>query len=410
LRAQGNRAGRGRCRTDGSPRPVRFPRGLIVSTGEDVPRGQSLRSRLFNVEISPGDVKTARLTACQRDAAAGLYAQALAGFVRWLAPRYADLRIRLRQEAADLRDRARAEGQHARTPGIVADLTLGLKYFLDFAVEAGAVTPAERGDLARRCRAALGEGADAQARHVEAAEPCGHFLRLLAGAVASGRAHVAGPGGAAPRDPEAWGWRGNASRNSEGPQAEAGWAAQGRRIGWLDGDGLFLQPDAAFAEAQEMARHQGDSLAVQPRTLWTRLRERGLLAGWQPARQRNTVRRTLEGVKDRDVLHLAADALSTCIRPSEPSATPPGRQETGEKQTVPADGPADGNGACGADRPPGPSAKLAENRVGGRFGRSGTGGDAEGDDEKNPPGNGDAGDGGYVARGYEDFDTPFDAP
>src|SRR5206468_12743200 len=38
LRAQGNRSGRQRMRADGSLRAVRPPRGLIVSTGEDVPR------------------------------------------------------------------------------------------------------------------------------------------------------------------------------------------------------------------------------------------------------------------------------------------------------------------------------------------------------------------------------------
>src|SRR5262249_44034411 len=44
LRAQGNRAGRQRMRADGTLRPAKPPRGLILSTGEDVPRGQSLRA------------------------------------------------------------------------------------------------------------------------------------------------------------------------------------------------------------------------------------------------------------------------------------------------------------------------------------------------------------------------------
>ena len=45
FRSQGNNAGRGRMNRDGSLRPVKPPRGLILSTGEDVPRGQSLRAR-----------------------------------------------------------------------------------------------------------------------------------------------------------------------------------------------------------------------------------------------------------------------------------------------------------------------------------------------------------------------------
>src|SRR6185436_13476176 len=47
LRAQGNRSGRMRMRADATLRPPKPPRGIILSTGEDVPRGQSLRARLL---------------------------------------------------------------------------------------------------------------------------------------------------------------------------------------------------------------------------------------------------------------------------------------------------------------------------------------------------------------------------
>jgi hypothetical protein len=83
------------------------------------------------LELAPGELDWARLTAAQRDAAAGLYAAALAGFVRWLAPRYPSVRDGLRAEAAVLRERVHAEGLHARTPGVVADLAVGWRYWLD---------------------------------------------------------------------------------------------------------------------------------------------------------------------------------------------------------------------------------------------------------------------------------------
>src|SRR5262249_37675306 len=109
LRAQGNRAGRQRMRADGSLRPARPPRGLIPSTGEDVPPGQARRGRQFVLEAWAGDVPLAGLTPHQHAASAGRYAQAMAGFIRWLAPQYADLRSRLPGERAALRDRALAE-------------------------------------------------------------------------------------------------------------------------------------------------------------------------------------------------------------------------------------------------------------------------------------------------------------
>ena len=152
FRGQGNRAGRQRMRADGSLRPARPPRGLIISTGEDVPPGQSLRGRLLVLEVSPGDVPLASLTPHQHAAAAGLYAQALAGFVRWLAPQYDSLSSSLPSERASLRDRALAESARGspRTPGIVADLALGLGHLLDFALAIGAITPEQRAALALR--------------------------------------------------------------------------------------------------------------------------------------------------------------------------------------------------------------------------------------------------------------------
>jgi len=74
LRAQGNHAARQRLRPDTSQRPEKPPRGMIVSTGEDVPRGHSLRARLFVLELGVGELRWDRLSACQKDAAEGKYA------------------------------------------------------------------------------------------------------------------------------------------------------------------------------------------------------------------------------------------------------------------------------------------------------------------------------------------------
>jgi hypothetical protein len=323
FRAQGNRSGRGRMRPDGTLRPAKPPRGMILSTGEDVPRGQSLRARLLVIEVSPGEVNVERLSDCQQDAVAGLYAQALAGFIRWLASRYEKVRGRLHDEMAGLRGAARAEGQHARTPGITADLALSLRYFLRFARAVGVISRDQRDKLWERGQNALAEAAAAQAAHITAVEPAGQFIRLLSAALASGRAHVADASGREPQEPAAWGWRGKDSYTGRGPddtREQTSWTPQGRKVGWLDGADLYLEPEASFAAAQELARDQGEALPVTPRTLHRRLKERGLLASWNKRRQRNTVRRTLEGVKDREVLHLRADSLGGAQRPSEPSA------------------------------------------------------------------------------------------
>jgi hypothetical protein len=358
LRAQGNRAGRGRCRADGSLTTAKPPRGTILSTGEDVPRGQSLRARLLVLELAPRELDWSRLSAAQYDAAAGLYAQALAGYLRWLAPQYPTIRDGLRAETAVIRERVHAAGSHARTPGIIADLAAGWRWWLDYALAAGVIDQAERGALAQRVWQALLEVAACQAEHVQAADPIASYLRLLAAALASGRAHVAGPDGGEPDSPEAWGWR--EVTIGAGQHQRTEWQAQGRRIGWLDAAGLYLEPEAAYAEGQRLAGEQGEALPVGARTLWRRMRERGLLATWDAGRQRSTVRRTLEGVHSRDVIHLRPDALSTCSRPSTSSTTAtPSHQDRGGV----VDGYVDGLATERPDRPRNGVARTAPEDV-----------------------------------------------
>jgi hypothetical protein len=354
LRAQGNASGRARCRADATIVQGKPPRGLILSTGEDIPRGQSLRARLLVLEFAAGDVGVASLTDCQRDATAGLYAAALAGFVRWLAPHYQAIRDSLRADVAELREKALEGIAHRRTPEIVANLFVGLKNFLGFAKDAGAITAADKAELLRRAWDAMGEAAAAQAEHVQAAEPCGHFLRLLAGALASGRAHCAAPNGDAPTNAAAWGWREQEIGTGEKSRLE--WRAQGKRIGWVDGAALYFEPEAAFAEVQELARSQGDSLPISARILWRRLHERGQLASRDSTRQRYTVRRRLDGQERREVIHLRTDALYP-PEPSPPSPSPPKHCENG-------DGSGDGCTSPTADRPLEPSPDLWESHGG----------------------------------------------
>ena len=148
LRGQGNGASRARLRSDGSLRPTTPPRGLILSTGEDVPRGQSLRARMLIVQVTSSDLRWDLLTPCQDDASAGDYAKAMAAYLRWLAPQYNDLVNGLRTRLNELRSRAAAASFHRRTPEIVANLALGLDQFTIFASPSKPVGPDNR---CKRC-------------------------------------------------------------------------------------------------------------------------------------------------------------------------------------------------------------------------------------------------------------------
>lgn len=320
FRAQGNSAGRGRMRADGSLRPPKPPRGLVLSTGEDIPKGQSLRARIIILEISNGDIAANRLTRCQKDARSGLYTAALAGFVRSLAGRYEQVSQRLRADVEALRQEASGGDAHCRTPEIVANLAVGLRYWITFAQEAGVVTEAEGEQLWRRGWAALIQAGAKQGDHQGANEPAGRFVELLSSAIASGMAHLADRDGKAPENPGAWGWR--ADTVGTGSYARDEWRPQGDRIGWIDAGDMLLDSDASFRVAQGMAGSNGDGLVITARTLRKRMDEKGMVIRQTPGELLS--RRVLEG-RSRNVLHLAAGAL--CME-SRKSHIPHGHRDS----------------------------------------------------------------------------------
>jgi hypothetical protein len=229
--------------------------------------------------------------------------------LQWNAGCYETTQRELEALVPELRAKAAASGEHRRTPDIVANLAAGIGLFLAFAVDCGAVSEAERDELVGRSWRSLGEAARAQAAHQQPAEPARRFLELLRGAIASGRAHLAGVEGDRPEvHEESWGWR---------RDAYAAWEPKGERVGWLDGEHVYLEPDAAYAVVQRLGQEVGDRLPLTPQTLRRRLKEAGALASSETKRRMLTVRRTLEGQR-REVLHLRKETLSPATEDAGP--------------------------------------------------------------------------------------------
>jgi hypothetical protein len=128
----------------------------------------------------------------------------------------------------------------------------------------------------------LGAAARAQYRHQKSEDPVNRFLQLIQSLLASGRVYI--------QDLES-----ESARNPKGDH-----------VGWLDGDVALLNPDAAFAAAQKLAQEQGEFLSVGQKTLWQRMRDRGLLA--RSDAERNLAKMTI-GKQRRRVLALAPGTL-----------------------------------------------------------------------------------------------------
>lgn len=296
LRAQGNGSGRQRLRSNLSLAAGSAPRGLILATGEDTPKGQSLRARMFVTDVAPGEIDVEKLTACQADASAGVYAAAMAGFLAWLAPQFDAIQAKLPDNIAQVR--SQVTGSHARTATTVANLMAGFAYFMNFAIEAGAISKDEANRLGERCLAALVEVAANQEEGQFENDPTQLFLSALSTAISSGAAHVASAQGKEPENARLLGWTGNGSL-----------APNGKRIGWVNGADLYLDPQVAFLVANRVVSKE-NAIPIPLTTLKKRLFERDLLVSTETrgGKRNLVIRKHLEG-SQRVVLHIRVESV-----------------------------------------------------------------------------------------------------
>ncbi len=256
LRAQGNCSGRARARPDGSLQVTRYPRGLILSTGEDIPAGHSLRARAVILEHRRHDEQAwwDQLTECQRAAASGQLAQSTAGLVRWIAESDLEtIQEYARERSEEHRKRFAAISSHARTPDNLGGLLASLEIWIEYARSCGMFTA---NDDALESAAALFERvARAQGELLAEQKPAGMFLAAIRSALAAGAVHVAAGDERSPR----WGWIDSHPR--------------GERIGWLSEHELLLEP----ATAIRVAKLRDPRLALSNRTLLKQLAREGMI-------------------------------------------------------------------------------------------------------------------------------------
>ena len=271
IRGQGNLSGRQRMQSNTELRTTYYPRGIILSSGEDTPKGQSLRARMVVVEIGKDSIFLEKLEQAQKWASNGLLSIAMSGYIRWIAKHWETIKGQIEGLFEELRKGfLKTPCTHARIPHTIAHLMLGFHFFLEYAQEAGGLAEVRKEELLDRAREAFTDISNAQAEYQQSEDPADRFLELLYAAVIAGKAHLASvdkddrPETLDAGDAKNWGWRPLGMQD----------VPQGDRIGWVKRDLILLQPDIAHKTAQEMARAQGESLGITQRTLWKRLVEK----------------------------------------------------------------------------------------------------------------------------------------
>jgi len=272
IRGKGNDSGRARMKADGALQVTFTPRSLLLTTGEDVPKGPSLRARMYIIELSKGDVDTTVLTKLQRHGADGMLAAAMVGYLRWLAPQIDDLKKISKSRRSAIRDEIMKDATaHTRTPDVIADLLFGLEFFLKYAIEINAFSEQQAEELWAEAEKTLIASNELMTEILEADDPVQRFVSLLMSVFVSGVGHIVAAKGGEPPHSDRWGWKPVITAN--GPEDKG----SGKMIGWIEGVNLYLDMDSTFAAVQEIASKQGSPITITSGTLRKRLHEKGLL-------------------------------------------------------------------------------------------------------------------------------------
>lgn len=255
IRAQGNRAGRGRLKADTSFRIKYTPRGTVITSGEQLPTGESGAARLFVCDLEKNEVDTKILTACQKEAR--LYKYAMAHYIFWLKDNWPFLAGSLPREWEECRNKAVAQGIHLRLPAAVAWLYLGFRTGIYFSSEVGAINDDHAAEMIEQAWDTLIMLADRQGARVDEERPATRFLDAFGTLLMQRRIFVI-------------------SRESLAPYPDE--TKQGRIfVGWVDDDGYYLLPSAVYSACAEFYQKAGGAVMNKPAAIWADLRRLNLL-------------------------------------------------------------------------------------------------------------------------------------
>lgn len=304
IRAQGNQAGRARLTDTSGLQQTYYPRGLIISTGEDTPEGHSVRARMMIIELSPGDIKPEKLTEAQTHRP--LYPVVTAALAQDLCGNM----IVFQDRADKIRNRNLDLG-HTRTPPMVARLVVTGYMVLEWALQRKLIDAKRKKNLVEELEEAICKVAQQQTRYLETADPVEIFFAGLRQLLGAGHGHVRTLNGGIPLRAPSLGWTEEKS-SGELPT----YKSHGPCVGWINWneDELYLEINIGYTAVKKIV---GQELTLTKQTLFKRLKDAGMLTRIDEARQRNTVRITAENHPRQVLAFSASSALESAERPTE---------------------------------------------------------------------------------------------
>lgn len=196
IRTVGNRSARGRSQGDLGQRKDRPPRGLVLGTSENPILGQSLVGRMIYVTVNRGDVLkdggNPALDKAQRQAGAGLPAQAMSLYVQWVATNYERVTKNLAASIDEAAAWARQQfpRDQSRLPDYFAILHAAQDLALTCFTELHWLTIKAAEEYSEANRAAILEVVLGQADKIAAESPAQMFFKALDRLFEGGRIYL----------------------------------------------------------------------------------------------------------------------------------------------------------------------------------------------------------------------------
>ena len=300
FRGQGNQAGRARLTDVSKLQETMYPRGLILSTGEDIPDGHSIRGRMVILELAPDEIDTAKLTAAQdsRD----LLPLCMGAYIGHCSKFFNDFQQMIKEDQREIRKNFVGMG-HARTPAAIAHLIASFNAFVLWAEYMGAITSQEKSRLRLAMLDHATDVAKRQIRYIETADPVKAFGEVLRLMFQSHVGHIRTKDGGIPRKAEILGW---SAKESFGDVPT--YSAHGKKLGWIDWVENEIDIDVPTCYP-DIKKHSAGQITFTRQTMVKRLKDAGLLVRVDENRQRNTVRVQCEGHPRQVVVLNATDLL-----------------------------------------------------------------------------------------------------
>jgi len=247
IRSQGNKSGRGRLQSDTGFRSSYVPRGIIVTSGEQLIASESAGARLLVVPVEESATDPDVLTWAQAEA--GLYKYAMADYCTWLQRGWDRLMPPMHEEWEDLRHEAMEHGIHRRLPAVVASMTVAFRTAMAWAVERGAIEPSAAEKRSEEAWQLFLRLADQQGARVNEQRAATRFLDALSTLLTQQRVHLV-------------------DRACVEPYVRR---ENCEFIGWYDSTRLYLMPDAAYKEVFTFCQKGGQPLQFKPSAIWADL-------------------------------------------------------------------------------------------------------------------------------------------